>query len=113
MKLGGGSYREFSLPRGSSEAHPDEERCACFEEGGGCFPYDDHGGFQDALFDNANGCLEFFGNKYWALWLGDGKSDLWFNSVSRMGVVYNLIVRKGNKPLFANKDRRYPFYNIM
>ena len=33
-------------------------------------------GFQDLLFDNANGRLEFSGNNFGALWPGDGKPGL-------------------------------------
>ncbi|KAJ8759274.1 hypothetical protein K2173_006794 [Erythroxylum novogranatense] len=51
-------------------------------------------GFQDALFDNFDGRLEFLGNNIAALWPGDGKPGLWMNSVSRMGAVYTLIVRE-------------------
>ena len=44
-------------------------------------------GFQDALFDNSDRCLEFSGNNYGALWPGDGKPRLWLNAISRMGTV--------------------------
>ncbi|GFQ03179.1 hypothetical protein PHJA_002461700, partial [Phtheirospermum japonicum] len=50
-------------------------------------------GFQDKLFDNVNGRLEFSGNEN-SLWPGDGKPGLWFNSVSRMGAIYKLIARE-------------------
>ncbi|KAI4339319.1 hypothetical protein MLD38_024276 [Melastoma candidum] len=51
-------------------------------------------GFQDTLFANNDGRLEFQGNDSWALWPGDGKPGLWLNSVSRMGAIYTLIVRE-------------------
>lgn len=52
-------------------------------------------GFQDQLFDNDNGRLEFKGNRSsTTLWPGDGKPGLWMNSISRMGVLYNLIARE-------------------
>ncbi|KAM5566348.1 hypothetical protein ABKV19_014833 [Rosa sericea] len=51
-------------------------------------------GFQDALFDNGDGRLEFTGNKYGALWPGDGKPGLWMNSISRMAALYTLLVRE-------------------
>ncbi|KAK7310328.1 hypothetical protein RJT34_07777 [Clitoria ternatea] len=51
-------------------------------------------GFQDMLFDNVNGRLEFSGNNYGAVWPGNGKPGLWLNSISRMGALYNLIVRE-------------------
>ncbi|KAL3824279.1 hypothetical protein ACJIZ3_020308 [Penstemon smallii] len=52
-------------------------------------------GFQDMLFDNSDGRLEFSGNKTMTtLWPGDGKPGLWMNSVSRMGAIYKLIVRE-------------------
>ncbi|KAJ0967823.1 hypothetical protein J5N97_024740 [Dioscorea zingiberensis] len=50
--------------------------------------------FQDDLFNNENGRLEFTGNNFMALWPGDGRPGLWMNSISRMGAVYNLIVRE-------------------
>ncbi|CAL1374943.1 unnamed protein product [Linum trigynum] len=51
-------------------------------------------GFQDAMFENSDGRLEFSGDNYLALWPGDGRPGLWINSVSRMGAVYSLIVRE-------------------
>lgn len=51
-------------------------------------------GWQDQLFNNSNGCLEFSGNNYTALWPGDGKPGMWVNSISRMGAIYTLIVRE-------------------
>ncbi|KAK9117807.1 hypothetical protein Scep_015900 [Stephania cephalantha] len=51
--------------------------------------------FQDVLFENENGRLEFSGNNVAAgLWPGDGKPGLWMNSISRMGALYSLIVRE-------------------
>ncbi|KAK9115489.1 hypothetical protein Sjap_014436 [Stephania japonica] len=51
--------------------------------------------FQDVLFENDNGRLEFSGNNVAAgLWPGDGKPGLWMNSISRMGALYSLIVRE-------------------
>ncbi|XP_021284000.1 uncharacterized protein LOC110416343 [Herrania umbratica] len=49
--------------------------------------------YQDLLFDNFDGRFRFLGNNYDALWPGDGKPGLWMNSVSKMGAVYNLILR--------------------
>ncbi|XP_076956853.1 uncharacterized protein LOC143632162 [Bidens hawaiensis] len=51
--------------------------------------------FQDVLFGNSDGLLEFSGNE-WAtgLWPGDGKPGLWMNSISRMAAIYTLIVRE-------------------
>ncbi|XAR53168.1 hypothetical protein NMG60_11021603 [Bertholletia excelsa] len=51
-------------------------------------------GFQDALFLNSDGRLEFRGNNHTALWPGNGKPGLWMNSISRMGAIYNLIARE-------------------
>lgn len=50
--------------------------------------------FQDVLFDNSNGRLEFSGNNIQSLWPGDGKPGLWVNSLSKMGAVYMLLVRE-------------------
>ncbi|GLT63102.1 hypothetical protein SLA2020_356870 [Shorea laevis] len=51
-------------------------------------------GFQDQLFDNYDGRLDFSENSYTALWPGDGKRGLWLNSASRMGAIYTLLVRE-------------------
>ncbi|KAG6601972.1 hypothetical protein SDJN02_06719, partial [Cucurbita argyrosperma subsp. argyrosperma] len=51
-------------------------------------------GFQDLLFENSNGRLEFTGNNYTSLWPGNGKPGLWMNSSSRMGAIYSLIARE-------------------
>ncbi|GLT87153.1 hypothetical protein SLE2022_052520 [Rubroshorea leprosula] len=51
-------------------------------------------GFQDRLFNNHDGRLDFSGNSYTALWPGDGKPGLWLNSASRMGAIYTLLVRE-------------------
>ncbi|CAL4886126.1 unnamed protein product [Urochloa decumbens] len=50
--------------------------------------------WQDRLFDNANGRLEFRGNTWTSLWPGTGKPGLWVASISRMGALYTLIVRE-------------------
>lgn len=60
-------------------------------------------GFQDELFDNANGRLEFSGNNFGALWPGDGKPGLWLSSISRMGAVYSLIARE--EEIFIQEKR--------
>ncbi|CAM8937773.1 hypothetical protein QQ045_014411 [Rhodiola kirilowii] len=51
-------------------------------------------GFQDVLFENSNGKLEFSGNKIESLWPGDGKPGLWLTSLSKMAAIYSLIVRE-------------------
>ncbi|RCV09052.1 hypothetical protein SETIT_1G375800v2 [Setaria italica] len=50
--------------------------------------------WQDRLFDNANGLLEFRGNTWTSLWPGTGKPGLWVTSNSRMGALYTLILRE-------------------
>jgi hypothetical protein len=62
-------------------------------------------GFQDVLFDNSNGRLEFTGNNFAALWPGNGKPGLWMNSNSRMGAIYNLIVREEEILIEERKSR--------
>ncbi|XP_043694856.1 uncharacterized protein LOC122645610 [Telopea speciosissima] len=62
-------------------------------------------GFQDMLFDNSNGRLEFSGNNVAAgLWPGDGKPGLWMNSMSRLGALYSLIVRE--EEIFLEERKR-------
>ncbi|GJV58746.1 tetratricopeptide-like helical domain containing protein [Tanacetum coccineum] len=52
-------------------------------------------GFQDVLFNNSDGTMQFSGNDYaTGLWPGDGKPGLWMNSISRMGAIYTLIMRE-------------------
>lgn len=51
--------------------------------------------FQDSLFDNHDGRLDFSGNStLTSLWPGDGKPGLWMNSASRMAALYTLMVRE-------------------
>lgn len=64
-------------------------------------------GFQDRLFGNDDGRLEFSGsNVSGALWPGDGRPGLWMNSVSRMGAIYNLIVREEEIYMEERLERR-------
>ncbi|CAF1932329.1 unnamed protein product [Brassica napus] len=63
-------------------------------------------GFRDELFCNNDGRLEFRGNNVTALWPGDGKPGLWMNSSSRMGGIYNLIVRE-EEILMEQRKRGY------
>ncbi|KAI6676742.1 hypothetical protein NL676_037538 [Syzygium grande] len=72
---------------------------------------DQYFGFQDMLFENSDGRLEFTGNNFWALWPGDGKPGLWMNSLSRMGAVYVLVAREEEifmleKKSKSNADRK-------
>lgn len=60
--------------------------------------------FQDELFDNVDGQMNFSGNTFTALWPGDGRPGLWMNSLSRMGALYNLILREENLYLQARKE---------
>ncbi|XP_039127751.1 uncharacterized protein LOC120263836 [Dioscorea cayenensis subsp. rotundata] len=60
--------------------------------------------FQDQLFNNDNGRLEFSGNNFTSLWPGDGKPGLWMNSISRMGALFRLIVRE--EEVFIEERRR-------
>ncbi|KAI5397295.1 uncharacterized protein LOC127091541 [Lathyrus oleraceus] len=61
-------------------------------------------GFQDMLFENFDGRLEFKGNNFGAVWPGNGKPGLWLNSISRMGAVYNLILRE--EEIFLEEKKR-------
>ncbi|XVF44607.1 hypothetical protein PTKIN_Ptkin02bG0137900 [Pterospermum kingtungense] len=61
-------------------------------------------GFQDVLFENFDGRLEFKGNNFVALWPGNGKPGLWLNSISRIGAVYSLIVRE--EEIFVEQRKR-------
>ncbi|KAI3982816.1 hypothetical protein MKX01_010299 [Papaver californicum] len=61
-------------------------------------------GFQDILFDNENGRLEFTGNNFTSLWPGNGKPGLWMNSISSMGALYSLLVRE--EEIFIEEKKR-------
>lgn len=62
-------------------------------------------GFQDVLFENFDGRLEFKGNNVaGGLWPGSGKPGLWMNSISRMGALYSLIVRE--EEIFVEERKR-------
>ncbi|XP_028791344.1 LOW QUALITY PROTEIN: uncharacterized protein LOC114747219 [Neltuma alba] len=61
-------------------------------------------GFQDTLFDNSDGRLEFSGNNFQTLWPGDGKPGLWLNSISRMAALYSLIARE--EEIFLEEKKR-------
>ncbi|CAN6238959.1 unnamed protein product [Urochloa humidicola] len=49
--------------------------------------------YQDKLYANENGRLEFRGDNWGALWPGTCKPGLWMNAASRLAVLYNLILR--------------------
>jgi hypothetical protein len=49
--------------------------------------------YQDKLYGNENGRLEFRGDNWSALWPGSCKPGLWMNAASRLAVLYNLIRR--------------------
>ncbi|KAL4586352.1 hypothetical protein LXL04_010988 [Taraxacum kok-saghyz] len=56
---------------------------------------DQYYGFQDALYDNTDGRLEFTGNtNFDTLWPGNGKPGLWMNLISKMAAIYTLLVRE-------------------
>ncbi|KAI3498059.1 hypothetical protein L1887_33779 [Cichorium endivia] len=56
---------------------------------------DQYYGYQDALYDNTDGRLEFIGNSNFdILWPGNGKPGLWMNLISKMAAIYTLLVRE-------------------
>ncbi|KAJ0668272.1 putative tetratricopeptide-like helical domain superfamily [Helianthus annuus] len=60
-------------------------------------------GFQDVLYENTNGRLELDGDRFDALYPGNGKPGLWMNAASRMAAVYTLLVREEAIFLQENK----------
>lgn len=61
--------------------------------------------FQDRLFNNEDGRLEFSGNNVsGSVWPGDASPGLWMNSISRMGAIYNLIVKE--EEIYMDEKRR-------
>nr|CAD1830718.1 unnamed protein product [Ananas comosus var. bracteatus] len=61
--------------------------------------------WQDKLFRNDDGRLEFAGDNPAALWPGEGKPGLWMNSISRMAALYALIAREEEIYLLERKSR--------
>ncbi|KAK1425385.1 hypothetical protein QVD17_20737 [Tagetes erecta] len=69
---------------------------------------DQYYGYQDDLYDNTNGRLEFTGNtNFDVLWPGNGKPGLWMNLVSKMAAVYTLLVRE--EQILMQQKRPDPF----
>ncbi|CAN6238958.1 unnamed protein product [Urochloa humidicola] len=54
---------------------------------------DQYTDYQDELFGNEDGRLEFRGDNWGALWPGTGKPGLWASAMSRMAALYHLIAR--------------------
>uniref|UniRef100_A0A0E0LTA7 DUF6817 domain-containing protein n=1 Tax=Oryza punctata TaxID=4537 RepID=A0A0E0LTA7_ORYPU len=52
---------------------------------------DQYTDYQDKLFDNEDGRLEYRGDNWCALWPGSGKPGLWMSTMSRLAAVYRLI----------------------
>jgi hypothetical protein len=50
--------------------------------------------YQDKLYANEDGRLEFRGDNWGALWPGTCKPGLWMNAASRLAALYNLILRE-------------------
>ena len=66
---------------------------------------DQYYGYQDALYDNTDGRLEFTGNtNFDVLWPGNGKPGLWMNLISKMGAIYTLLVRE--EEIFMEERKR-------
>ncbi|KAJ1272799.1 hypothetical protein BS78_06G229300 [Paspalum vaginatum] len=54
---------------------------------------DQYTDYQDDLFENEDGRLEFRGDNWAALWPGTGKTGLWVSAMSRLAALYCLIAR--------------------
>jgi hypothetical protein len=52
---------------------------------------DQYTDYQDKLFGNEDGQLEFAGDNWAALWPGTGKPGLWMCAMSRLAAIYRLI----------------------
>jgi hypothetical protein len=52
---------------------------------------DQYTDYQDNLFGNEDGRLEFAGDNWAALWPGTGKPGLWMCAMSRLAAIYRLI----------------------
>ncbi|KAJ1694579.1 hypothetical protein LUZ63_011277 [Rhynchospora breviuscula] len=65
--------------------------------------------WQDKLFENEDGKLEFKGSVPSALWPGEGKPGLWMSSISRMGALYSLIAREEGIYIEERKQKGVEF----
>lgn len=65
--------------------------------------------WQDKLFENNDGKLEFRGSMPSALWPGEGKPGLWMSSISRMGALYLLIAREEEIYIEQRKQKGVEF----
>ncbi|KAJ3672268.1 hypothetical protein LUZ60_006989 [Juncus effusus] len=61
--------------------------------------------YQDKLFGNENGRLEFTGDNWATLWPATGRPGLWMNSMSRISALYNLSVREEEIYIEERKQR--------
>lgn len=61
--------------------------------------------YQDKMFDNDKGRLEYKGNNWTVLWPGTGKPGLWMNLNSKLGALYTLILREEEIYLEERKRR--------
>jgi hypothetical protein len=67
---------------------------------------DQYTDYQDELFGNEDGRLEFTGDNWAALWPGTGKPGLWVSAMSRVAALYNLIARDDQLLLQENKQQK-------
>lgn len=72
---------------------------------------DQYTDYQDKLFRNDDGRLEFAGDNWTALWPGTGKPGLWMSAMSRLAALYRLIatdeqLRHMEDGTPANRSRR-------
>nr|XP_043624755.1 uncharacterized protein LOC122596269 [Erigeron canadensis] len=71
---------------------------------------DQYYGYQDALYDNTDGRLEFTGNiNFDTLWPGNGKPGLYLNLISKMAAIYTSLVRE--EEIFIEERKRDHYAN--
>lgn len=61
--------------------------------------------WQDSMFGNSDGKMQFAGNDGAPLWPGDGKPGLWITAISLMGFVLTQILKDEEEYLLAEKEQ--------
>ncbi|KAJ4806073.1 E3 ubiquitin-protein ligase [Rhynchospora pubera] len=61
--------------------------------------------YEDKLFGNEDGRLEFLGDNSTAFWPGTGKPGLWMNQMSRIAALYSLLAREEEMYIEERKQK--------
>lgn len=67
---------------------------------------------QDELFENYDGEFKYSGNAFYALWPGHCKPGLWLTSISRMGVLLNILLKEDAAENARTGGTKAPFHDL-